>query len=476
MAGGENRLRANVCCGAPADLAAAPRAPAARTLIVVTAATALGLAGLRLALPAVCGLQAAGAQQRVFNTAFLAFDLAFCCCAALGAAVYCFAAFAISRLLRDLLASVGLCALSSAAGLQALADLSSSAPWPDERIITSGLLYASCAFFAASFAGKSWRPESRVGSWAQLAAGLMTTAVFPLVMLPDAVGGRDTAAGAAYGMGSRAALVAAVLLVGAAAGAFRLRRSVEQSASGIESYFFVSLAFAALSRALSSARFDCWWVCGQVLFLESWLVFVGVGSVENAVAHKERADRLDEMEALHDISWALVGAKTVRELVNLLANTVREKLGAAIVAVYLADEARESLEVAAISGPEICLKSLGARYRLLSTDRRPGFHSGHTARAFTTKEVQVAADVFVDVELVPWRIIARENGCAVSLPLIDKGEACGVLNLYFSDQRLLSPQRLRLLRTIAAAAGPAIENARSSETFRTGIRELNRAA
>ncbi|MGC8862731.1 MAG: GAF domain-containing protein, partial [Armatimonadota bacterium] len=279
-----------------------------------------------------------------------------------------------------------------------------------------------------------------------------------------------------YAAGSRAALLAAAFTSGATTSGFRQRHAGSRRAPAIESYFYVSLAFALLARALSSVRFDYWWLCSQVLFLKSWLVFAGAGSIENAVAHKENADRLEQMEALHDISWSLVGAKTVRELVNLLANTVREKLGAAIVAVYLADESRETLEVAAISGPDICLKSLGARYPVFSADRRPGFHSGHTARAFTTKEVQTAADVFVDVELVPWRIIARDNGCAVSVPLIDKGEASGVLNVYFSDRRQLSAERLKLLRTIAAAAAPAIENARSSEAFRAGIRELNRAA
>jgi len=77
---------------------------------------------------------------------------------------------------------------------------------------------------------------------------------------------------------------------------------------------------------------------------------------------------------------------------------------------------------------------------------------------------------------VPWRMIGREDGCAVSLPLVDKGEAAGVLSLYFPDRSQWSSQRLRLLTTIAAAATPAIENARVSEAPRTALRELDRAA
>ncbi len=204
--------------------------------------------------------------------------------------------------------------------------------------------------------------------------------------------------------------------------------------------------------------------------------FRGIEQALEAQGRSVKDATLEEMEALHEISWSLVGAVSFSELVTLFANRVRDRIGASIVAVYLADETGESLEVAAVSGPDICLQSLGATYKVVSGERWPGFHSGHTARAFTTKELQVALDVFVDVELVPWRIIAREDGCAVSVPLVDKGEAAGVLNLYFSDRRQVSAQRLKLLRTVAAAATPAIQNARSSQTFRSGLRELGRAA
>jgi len=463
LAVGEDRLEASLSCGPLFGQEGASKARFQRRLLVWTAATGVALSGLRLALPAA---------DSPPQAAILAFDLAFCCCAALGAAVYCFATFTITRALRDLLASAGFGALSGAAALQALADLAGSAPSPHERIMTAGVLYASCAFWAASFSDKAWRPKSRAGSWAQLAAGWVLASAFPLIALRQAVdriafGEADAsraAGSAAYAAESLAVCVAVGLVIAAVVGNYRRCRTANEWMPGLECYFYITFAFAAFARAISSARFDAWWVCGQALFLESWLVFLGAAAIENAITHKEGRDRLQEMEALHEISWSLVGANNVRELLNLLADTVREKLGAKVVTVYLADETGEALEVAAISGPDTCLNSLGATYKAVSTDRQPGFHSGHTARAAKTKEVQVAADVSVDVEFVPWRTIAREDGCAVSLPLVDKGEAIGVLNLYFPDHQLLTRQKLKLLTTIAAAASPAIEIARASET------------
>jgi GAF domain-containing protein len=247
--------------------------------------------------------------------------------------------------------------------------------------------------------------------------------------------------------------------------------------AGITCYFYIPWALSILARALSVSRFDSWWICSQAMVLHAWMVSLGAVSIENAMSHKEARDRLGELEALHDISWTLVGASGVKELVSILANTLRERLEASIATVYLADASREALEVVAVAGPDICLSSLGKRYAVTSANRFPGFHTGHTARAFVTGKVQVARDVSVDVELVPWRIAAVDDGSAVSLPLVDKGEAWGVLNLYFADHRHLTPQRMKLMMTIAAAASPAIRSAQSAASGEdAGPDELDLAA
>lgn len=87
----------------------------------------------------------------------------------------------------------------------------------------------------------------------------------------------------------------------------------------------------------------------------------------------------------------------------------------------------------------------------------------------------MANDVFVDVELVPWRIVAADDGCAASIPLADHDVCIGVLDVYFSDASQLTTSRLRLLATIAAAATSAIEYALSKqagESYGIAARDL----
>jgi GAF domain-containing protein len=221
---------------------------------------------------------------------------------------------------------------------------------------------------------------------------------------------------------------------------------------------------------------DEWWITSVLITSASWMVFIGGFCVENAVMLRDSQDSLQELDALHQVSWSIVGAGSLHQLLDMFAKTHCEKLGAKVAAVYLADESQEHLELYAISGPEGCCDGIGTKYSIASTDRRPGFHTGHTVKAFTTKEVQIANDVFVDVEFIPWRIIAADDGCAVSLPLVTGGKAIGVVNIYFSDCRQLTRQRLRLLDTITGSAAPAVASALAQEDTNDNVVKLDIAA
>jgi len=68
------------------------------------------------------------------------------------------------------------------------------------------------------------------------------------------------------------------------------------------------------------------------------------------------------------------------------------------------------------------------------------------------------AQVFSDVEFLPWRTLARSNGIAVSVPLPYQGKVIGVLNIFLPEVYSIDERRMRLLETIAAAVSPAIES------------------
>ena len=433
-----------------------------RRLLMWGAAVALASLAVKQFLPATIGAPSLGVLMSLHVLAGIA---------GLGASAYCFARFTLGRELRYLLAAAAFSALSSGAILQAIADFRAPTPLAHGWLVTSAWLVASLFFVGSAFSQTTWRASGARDTVAQLAFGVLLAATFPLVAVwhafdPNILYALSRASGGdllrnLVDIAARA--LAPVLVTVALVGTYRRLRSVDDRAAALLCYFLLACTLGLISRAASAVRFDQWWAVSQVVAAASWIVLVVGIEVENAFTHREASERLGEQEFLHDVSWALVGAGTCRELLNLFVSTLVDKLGARMAAVYISDAKAANLELAAICGPEESVAAVGTQYPLISSDRRPGFHTGHTARAFASKEVRIASDVFVDVEFVPWQMIAADDGCAASLPLVDRGTAIGVLSIYFPQSRKVTPQRLKLLATIAAAATPAIQNARAGE-------------
>lgn len=412
----------------------------------------------------------------------LAAAMAFCACGGLGGTSYCFAAFVLSKELRHALASVGFFALCGGFVLQAIADQVGTEPALYDWILAVAWLLASVAFFGAAHSRTIIRLSGRPQTFLASALALILVLGFPMAVLSYAI---DVTVFYAFSAVPERALAAYVseavsgavsfllVLIALRANYRRVIRGQDRTAA-IMCSFLVPCSFSLLSRTASAVRFDPWWNTGHLLMIVAWLAFIVAAGVGNALVHKEARDRLDEMETMHQVSWSLVGAANISELPDRLAQMLAHELKAEIVSIYLADNARQSLRLVAQYAPDECSDRVGTIYPVFSTDRRPGFHSGHTARAFTSGEAQVADDVFIDVELVPWRMLAGHDGRAVSLPLIDKREIIGVLSLYFASRELLTPQRLKLLTMIAAAVSPAIGQVRQLEQFETA--QLDRAA
>ena len=339
--------------------------------------------------------------------------------AGLGASAYCLAIFALQRRIRPLFAASAFSALGTAAVLQAVVDLHGSPPAVYAWITTAAWLIAGVLFVGEAHSESRWRAANRIQAVSQFAVAGFAVAAFPLAVLPYVLhpallcGFSSSAPAAAICRVIDAALglSAAALLSWALVANHRRYIKLSDGLAGLVSYFLVACAVGLLCYSACAERFDRWYTMGQVAFVWSWIALVVGNGVENAFAHKEAQDRLDELETLHDVSWSLVGATNVNELLNLFVSTLVNKLGAGIAGVYLANE-QDALELAAICGSDE--SKPGTSYPLVGSGPWPGFHSGHTAKAFTSRQVQVANDVFVDVEFVPWRVIAGDDGCAAS--------------------------------------------------------------
>ncbi|MCE5200576.1 MAG: GAF domain-containing protein [Armatimonadota bacterium] len=390
----------------------------------------------------------------------------------LAGTAYFLARFVLSWELRSVLAAVALSSMGGGAVAQVVAIYAR----PD--VAASGLVatvtwVVSAALFAVSpRANVSCYCGNRAKAVAQSGLALLAVLIFPLLSLMLVL--RDNPLTdlwyppdsplVSHAIRLIVAAVAFTLTIAALHGHYRHSQMSGDRISSLLCFFFVPCVLAIPVKVLASGWYDGWSSLSQVLFLFGWIALVWGFGMENAIMQKEVQDRLQELDALHHVSWSIVGARSVCELLDLFAATHIDQLGAKIASVYLADDCGSTLEVCAHRGPEDSPAPVGTKFPLFSEGQRPGFHTGHTVKAFTSGEPQIANDVFVDVEFVPWRMIAADDGCAVSLPLVDQERTIGVLNLYFSESRLLTRQRLRLLAIIATTATPAIANALSRES------------
>jgi GAF domain-containing protein len=227
-------------------------------------------------------------------------------------------------------------------------------------------------------------------------------------------------------------------------------------------YWATAMLLGALLSLVAWRQPEAFWWQVRGLELFGCCALLGGLSLGNERAHRRAAEQMAELEALQSISWSLVGAPSVAGLAGALSRAMAQSFDAAAVAVYLRGETDEDMVIAGVSGVEDDLVRVGATCSL-RPDRRPGFHNGHTARALASGDLQVLPEILSDVEFLPWRVVAREEGTVISVPLPYQERFIGVVNLFLVGVRRISQSRLRLLETVAAAVSTAIEHARHTE-------------
>lgn len=203
------------------------------------------------------------------------------------------------------------------------------------------------------------------------------------------------------------------------------------------------------------------WHSEALITTAALILVIGLG-IENGVAQRESNERLEELECLHAISWSLIGTETLNSLLSTFAEALCQKLEGTFVSVYLVDEDTPTVTNHAVHGLDSPERWLGKSYSL-TPQQRPGFHSGHTARALALKDIQVVSDVYADVEFIPWQEVGKHDGYVVSIPLLEGSKTVGVTNIFFDSIKPLTENRLRLFKTIATSVVPAIKNAYMAE-------------
>jgi len=271
----------------------------------------------------------------------------------------------------------------------------------------------------------------------------------------------------------------AALACGAAA-LFCVRRAhLEKDRHARLACFWLSpTAVACLMRgAMIEPSAGLWWQAYCLDLAAAAVATVGM-SIHSAHATNRSMEEFAGLKAVHEISLALAAAPNLSALFPAFVEAVAKIMNARIVTLYLLDDTASALHLEATRGDDgVTTHNAGVIYSL-EPEPRPGFHSGHTAAALMTREMQVAQDVHIDVEFVPWRTVARSGGWAVSAPLVSRNASIGVLNIYLGQEHPVSADQLDLLSMIAALASPAIDSRRRTpvSTPDEGSEQLPKAA
>jgi PAS domain S-box-containing protein len=194
-------------------------------------------------------------------------------------------------------------------------------------------------------------------------------------------------------------------------------------------------------------------------------------AIENARLFSALADSKRRLEELYSLGLAMQERRSLQANLDLILKGAQTVLGFDRMNVLLADPEGNRLTAVASLGTDESLKEIAVPV---------GPEGGGIARAFLERR-----DIVWDGSgPVPeeWRLAhpyseirAFRSRCFVIVPLVARGAAIGVLGAdnKFS-QKVIPPETIQLLKTFAAQAAVAIENARLDEELSGYAQELDR--
>ena len=189
------------------------------------------------------------------------------------------------------------------------------------------------------------------------------------------------------------------------------------------------------------------------------------GAIHSARLHEETIHRLEHLQTLRAVDQAIASSLDMRLTLNILLTHTLSQLGVDATDVLLLHSDSNLLEVAA---------ERGFRTRLPEGFSLADSLAGHAVmehRTITALDIETAG-LNPQLEKL-WKNEGFSSYCCV--PLIVKGEAKGVLEVYGRATFTTDPEWLDFLETLAGQAAIAIENTQLFENLQRANTELNLA-
>lgn len=170
---------------------------------------------------------------------------------------------------------------------------------------------------------------------------------------------------------------------------------------------------------------------------------------------RHEAQRLRrELDTLAEVSRAVASERYLDEILQLIVTVTAQLMGSKICSLMLLDDAKQVLVIRAT-------QSLSPAYRT-----KPPIRVGQSisGRAVKRRQPISVLDVTRTEGYMYPEIAAREGlKSLLSVPMLIKQRAAGVLNVYTATEHEFSEGEIRVLSTIANQAAVAIEHTRLLE-------------
>ena len=168
-------------------------------------------------------------------------------------------------------------------------------------------------------------------------------------------------------------------------------------------------------------------------------------------ARGEASRRQREVETLAEVASTIASSRYIEEMLGLIVTMTAQLLGSSICSIMLYDERKKELFIAAT-------QSLSHEYR-----SKPNIGAGHgiSGRAFRIKKPLAVPDVGADPDFLFPGLAKREGLVSMlSVPMLVRDRAVGVINSYTSIRHVFGADEIRVLQAVANQAAVAIDNTR----------------
>lgn len=192
---------------------------------------------------------------------------------------------------------------------------------------------------------------------------------------------------------------------------------------------------------------------GEIALLSTIGRQVG-NAIENARLYNEMKKKAMQIDTLSRLSSTITSDRYIEEILNLIVTMTAGMMGSKICSIMLLDKKHGELQI-------VATQSLSEEYR-----RKANVKVGESVSGRAVKEKKPIA--ILDVTTDPFYhfpdLAKKQNLVSLlSVPMMIKNRAVGVLNSYTSEKHVFTPEEIGLLQVVANQAAVSMENTSLSE-------------